>query len=282
VEVEALAIEFSREAMETVRAAVVDGFYKLARGGLEVGGVLFGQRSGDSVRILASRPIACEHAFGPSFVLSENDEAGLRTLLESATSDPELKGLVPAGWYHSHTRSEISLSDRDLEVHNRHFREPWQVALVVRPEKMRPARARFFLREPGGSVTPDSSHGEFLVAPLPKQRRAEPAAAAKQAPTGTIQAAAPAGRSSRLPWFLFTVALIAAIALAAYAFRGYWLPRPPAPLKPPPEMVEAVRERDKLAGELEKLKADFEQQIQRNRELEAEVEALKKRPGAKR
>jgi proteasome lid subunit RPN8/RPN11 len=260
----------------------VDGFYKLARGGLEVGGVLFGQRSGDSVRILASRPIACEHASGPSFVLSENDEAGLRTLLESATSDPELKGLVPAGWYHSHTRSEISLSERDLEIYARYFPEPWQVSLVLRPEKMRPARARFFLRERGGSVTPDSSHGEFLLAPLPKQRRAEPAAATKQAPPGTIQAAAPAGRSSRLAWFLFAAALAVAIASATFAFRGYWLPQPPAPLQPPPEMVEAVRERDKLAGELEKLKADFEEQIQRNRDLEAELEGLKKRPGKKR
>ena len=35
------------------------------------------------------------------------------------------------GWYHSHTRSEIFLSDADLEIHNRYFPEPWQVALVL-------------------------------------------------------------------------------------------------------------------------------------------------------
>lgn len=277
-----LTIEYSPEILETVRAAVVEGFYKLARGGLEVGGVLFGERSGQSVRILASRPIACEHALGPSFLLSKKDEANLASLLESATSDPELKDLIPVGWYHSHTRSEISFSDRDLEVHNQYFREPWQVALVVRPEKMRPARARFFLRGPGGVVFPDTSRGEFLLEPLMRQRKAEPAVVTQKNQPSAPEAVTPATRPSRLPWFLFTVALIAAITLAAYAFRGYWLLPPPVPFRPPPEMTEAVRERDRLIGELEKLKADLQQQTQRSRDLEAQLEKLKKRPKKKR
>ena len=53
------------------------GLKKLAKGGLEVGGVLFGTRAEGLIRILAVRPIECEHRFGPSFVLSATDEATL-------------------------------------------------------------------------------------------------------------------------------------------------------------------------------------------------------------
>ena len=46
-------IEFSPDVMEAVRAAVVEGYYKLARGGVEVGGVLFGRRNKLGVQIVA-------------------------------------------------------------------------------------------------------------------------------------------------------------------------------------------------------------------------------------
>lgn len=253
-------IEYSHEAVEAVRAAVVDGFYKLPRGGLEVGGVLFGQRSTTSVRIAASRPMACEHAFGPSFILSEKDEAGLKTLLDSAVNDPELNGLVPVGWYHSHTRSEISLSEQDLEVCERYFPEPWQVSLVLRPERMKPTRAQFFLRGAG--------QGEFLLEPLRAQRRAAPVATVKPAEPAVAQAAATVGRAGRLPWFLFAAALTLAIAMGVAAFLSFRRP-------PPAFMVEAVRERDRLAVEVKQLRTGLQEQTQRSQDLEAELEALR-------
>src|SRR5579859_2129890 len=43
------------------------------RGERETGGVLFGVHEPDRVRILARRPLRCEHAMGPGFVLSEKD-----------------------------------------------------------------------------------------------------------------------------------------------------------------------------------------------------------------
>jgi len=82
----AIRIEYSRQAMETVRTAVNDGFYTLSRGGLEVGGVLFGRHTAGTLRILEARPLACEHASGPAFVLSTKDEAGLQQLLASRSS----------------------------------------------------------------------------------------------------------------------------------------------------------------------------------------------------
>ncbi len=253
-------VKYSDEAVEAVRAAVVEGLHKLTRGGLEVGGVLFGQRIGNSVRIVASRPMACEHAFGPSFILSEKDEAGLKTLLDSAVDEADLSGLVPVGWYHSHTRSEISFSEQDLKVHERFFPEPWQISMILRPEKMRPTRAQFFLRGAG--------QGEFLLEPLRVRRKTAPIVATALAEPTVTQAAVTAGRASRLPWFLFAAALTLAIAMAALAYRGFHLP-------PPASMVEAVRERDRLAGEVRQLRTDLQEQTQRNQDLEAEMEALR-------
>lgn len=49
--------------------------------------------------------------------------------------ETERTGLKVVGWYHSHPRMDVFLSGHDLFIHNGYFREPWQVALVVEPEK---------------------------------------------------------------------------------------------------------------------------------------------------
>ncbi|HEY6209139.1 MAG TPA: hypothetical protein VIW28_08770, partial [Gemmatimonadales bacterium] len=35
------------------------------------------------------------------------------------------------GWYHTHPAVPVALSEHDIEVHERYFTEPWQVALVI-------------------------------------------------------------------------------------------------------------------------------------------------------
>jgi proteasome lid subunit RPN8/RPN11 len=158
-------IEFLPRIVEEICGAAVEGLCKFRRGGLEIGGVLFGNRLGDVIRIVAFRPAACEHAFGPSFTFSDNDGLNLLKLLVSAERDPALRGLEPLGWYHSHTRSEVCLSEEDLEIYNRYFPHPWQVAMVVRPAHFGPARVGFFFREPDGSVQAAASYREFTVRP---------------------------------------------------------------------------------------------------------------------
>ena len=107
----------------------------------------------------------CEHAFGPSFALSPRDQDRLAELLASAEQNPDR--LRPVGWYHSHTRSEIFLSEADQDLHNRYFPEPWQVALVLKPHTFHPTRAGFFFRETDGSIHGTASYQEFALAPLP-------------------------------------------------------------------------------------------------------------------
>src|SRR5438046_3088077 len=107
----AIRIAYSRAAMQELRLATVDAFHRLAHGGIEIGGVLFGVRHPDGVEILAYRELACEYVFGPSFRLSEKDCRALEALLGSPNRDSELSEMQPVGWYQSHTRSEILLSE---------------------------------------------------------------------------------------------------------------------------------------------------------------------------
>ncbi len=186
------AIEYSCALLGDIRVLVVDGLHRLARGGIEVGGVLYGRRAGESVSIQAQRPIECEHARGPAFTLSENDLAGLETMLGSAQGAPA--GLDPLGWYHSHTRTGICLSEEDLKLYNRFFPHPWQIALVLHPERFGPVTAGFFFRAADGSIRAESSYQEFEVLSVKAQVAAAPPAprAATQAMTAAA-AVAPAG-----------------------------------------------------------------------------------------
>jgi len=169
-----LRIEYSRAVLEQIRQTAVEGYHSVPHGGVETGGVLFGTHQKDVVRIDVWRPIGCEYAKGPSFLLSEKDEAALTETLKSGPDDPELAGLEPVGWYRAHTRSEILLSDADLTFFNRFFPQPWQVALIVRPASFAATRAGFFFREADGSIRAQSSYREFALAPDPLARPASP------------------------------------------------------------------------------------------------------------
>src|SRR5580698_8226349 len=156
-----ITIEYSMIVIEEIRHAVAEGFQRLSRGGIEVGGILYGTREGRTVRVLAMRTIACEHARGPAFLLSDKDRKVLNEQLAADAQDPQLEGLVSLGWFLSHTRSEIVLSDSDLELYSIFFPAPWQVTLVVRPGRGGAMRAGFFVREADGTVKNERSYLEF-------------------------------------------------------------------------------------------------------------------------
>jgi proteasome lid subunit RPN8/RPN11 len=156
-----LEIEYSNAALDEIRMRAAEGHQRMRHGGVEVGGVLFGTHDEGTVRILAMRPIECGYANGPRFILSDQDETALANLLESCAGDPDLAGLEPVGWYHSHTREEIHLSLADVRLFDRFFPQAWQVALVVRPANLTPTRAGFFFREADGKLRTASSYCEF-------------------------------------------------------------------------------------------------------------------------
>lgn len=154
-------IEYAPHVMEDIRMAVVSAFHALPHGGLEIGGILMGTSSAERVSITEFRPLACEHAFGPSFRLSESDHDRLSV----AIAEAQKAGLTVVGWFHSHTRTAIFLSEADLEIHNRYFKEPQKIAVVLKPVALKPTLCGFFFREADGSVHCEQSYQEIeLVA----------------------------------------------------------------------------------------------------------------------
>ena len=159
-------IEYPLEVMDEIRALACDEVLPLSHGGREVGGVLFGVRREESVRILTWRPIACAHSDGDCLHLSPGDSLALAVQMEKARVDPNLRDLRPVGCFISHSQGGVSLSRADLEIYNGFFPESWQIALVLQPAGGRTIRAGFFQRERDGSVRTDASYREFDLEPL--------------------------------------------------------------------------------------------------------------------
>jgi proteasome lid subunit RPN8/RPN11 len=180
-------VAYSLRTLDDIRLAVVDAFFSVPHGGVEIGGILLGRREGLQTTILDSVPLDCEHAFGPSFTLSPKDLARLTALLEEAQKNAS--GLQPVGWYHSHTRSGVFLSEADLEIHQRYFPSPWQVALVLKPHTFQPTRAGIFFREVDGSIHATASYLEFALDPAPLP--SDPPAPVASTPEPEVAAAPP-------------------------------------------------------------------------------------------
>ena len=158
-------VTIAAPVINEIRILAIEAFYSVPRGGVEIGGVFFGVREPGTLHIRAHRQIPCQYSTGPSFTLSVKDQLGLSGLLDQAPADPDLAGMMPLGWYHSHTRSEVFLSPADLQLYSEFFPERWQIALVLKPTNLQPTRAGFFFRDRFGAVKSDASVQEFKLEP---------------------------------------------------------------------------------------------------------------------
>lgn len=283
-----LNIEYALSVLDQLRIDSIEGLNKVPHGGIEIGGVLFGRREGERVRILAARPIACEYALGPSFVLSEKDQAGLREMLASSREDQELQGLVPVGWHHAHTRSGISLTERNIELYNRFFPEPWQIALIVRPANFSPTRAGFFFREPDGKIHAESSYLEFTIPPVsrverepegqdiaiavsaPEPERATPTPVTNKRPSRFHMVAAACVLLAGVGLTAFRVDLINASILGGLPMRNPSRPARPASVSIDPSQLR-IRQ---LEMEAELLRRKSDELAEQNNLLEQMVTTL--------
>jgi hypothetical protein len=148
----------------------------------------------------------------------------------------------------------------------------------VCPEKMKPTRGIFYVQAEDGSPVAEP---EFVLEPqaAPRRTPASPAATPghieppvretelsesrpEQPAAPPEEAVTPAPRSSRWYWALFAAAWCIAVASAAFAFHGYWLPQPPAPRAvtgEDPRVRELTREVQDLKAELEALRKRLEE-----------------------
>ncbi len=257
-----LGIQYDSATLLRINREVLTAFRALAHGGLEVGGVLFGNVEDNQVTVHGAEPVACEHAAGPSFVLSETDKSALEAKLGALNQRLAAEGQVVVGWYRSHTRSPLAMSTDDLTLHYRFFAERWQVALILKPQGHFSSRAGFFVREPGAAaMRTSSSYQEFplaadftelAVAPAPVQetaverRRSAPMIEWRPVPRMDL---AVAGKSDPFPeqsqqsrWAVWaTLATMFLLAMGAIGFMRMHYGSAPAPAIPGHLRLEAER-----------------------------------------
>jgi protein TonB len=172
----------------------VENFRSLSSKGSEIGGLLFGNVSPgqpSEVTIEDYELISCDYSRGPLYRLADADMGRFdRSILQHGSAG----SLAVVGFFRSHTRKNLSLDADDLGFFDARFRDPHQIALLIRPLATKASTAGIFIRE-NGIVQPDASCLEFpfrssLLAPEPP--RAEPVESKPAAPSPAPAPPAPA------------------------------------------------------------------------------------------
>ena len=185
----AAAVTYSLPLFHEIDFAVNEGYRKIPHGGIEEGGLLFGKIDEKGTRVEAFRPIACEHASGPSFLLSDHDLDQLGHQMESAADDPELQGLDVVGWFLAHTRGPLTLTDREADLCDHYFAHPGMLTVLVKPERFQPTRFGFLVRAEDGSLPRDGTQNAIIL-PLPGRNARAASGPIASIPAPTVSAAA--------------------------------------------------------------------------------------------
>lgn len=156
-------IIYSLAVFQEIDNSVNDGYRRIPHGGVETGGLLFGIREGPNLRIEAYRPLECQHAFGPSFLLSDLDLEAAREQLTSFQSDPELASFEPLGWFIGHTRSALQMTDREIAWFHSLFPAPDALTVLIKPERFQPTHFAFVIRNSAGEVRRDDSSAPVIL-----------------------------------------------------------------------------------------------------------------------
>ena len=160
-------VEYSVPIFHEIDVVVSEGYRRIAHGGIEVGGLLFGRPTADGIRLEAFLPIECEHAAGPSFKLSERDVAGLRKQMGlPPPGQAGVSGLQVVGWFIAHTRSELQMNEMEAALFNEVLPGPGKITALVKPEKFKATRFTFLVRGADGSLERDGVDQSFVL-PLP-------------------------------------------------------------------------------------------------------------------
>lgn len=148
--------------MDRIAQEAIRGLGSLPRRGAEVGGVLLGSaQRGDKavVRIVDCLSVPCRHFFGPSYILTQDEKQALQQLLARWRPSPS-RNIYAVGYYRSHTREDLFLSDEDVWLFSTYFADPSRVALLVKPRIASPSVGGFFFWE-NGKIRSGPSYLEF-------------------------------------------------------------------------------------------------------------------------
>ncbi|HLK47669.1 MAG TPA: energy transducer TonB [Bryobacteraceae bacterium] len=153
-----VSVRINLETVDRLEREVVESFRSLSSRGSEIGGLLLGNvQNGNRISIEGYEAIPCDYVRGPLYQLSEAD---VERFERAAEQRHAAGGLKVVGFFRSHTRKGLGLDAEDLAFFTGHFREPHQVALLIRPYASKPSTGGIFIYE-GGTVRGEASYQEF-------------------------------------------------------------------------------------------------------------------------
>src|SRR5215472_12725170 len=142
----ARAVVFARGVVSAIRARALEGFHSIPKRGAEVGGLLLGRVLRTKpllARVTGFQEIPCRHTFGPSYVLSEEDKAGLEASLQSERPDPVI------GFVRSYTGRDMLLDEADRNLFEHYFPADRSFFLLLQPRGAANCSSTFLFPEKG-------------------------------------------------------------------------------------------------------------------------------------
>jgi len=229
----------------------------------EIGGFLLGSvkrnRGVPTVAVEDFEPVACEHAFGPSYFLSGDDQ---RAFAERLRRHKRKGRLSIVGFFRTNTRKEFALTVEDIGLMERHFSKPSMVLLMVHAALGEALRAGFSIWEQraiqtakpygefrfeasalrdGSSVisrrTPERARGAPFRAWLRAALPGNPGAVRTRARATPSRVLTPLRGQFGIKWIIAT-AVLASAMLAGALYRGARPPEVTVTVRPPEQKVE--------------------------------------------
>lgn len=158
-----VSVQLQFDVVDRVLLEIMRGFGAVPKRGAEVGGILLGTAERVDgvllVKVEDFEPVECDHASGPSYVLSDDDHAAFAETVDRWKPGPDRR-IYAVGYYRGHTRDGICLAAEDLALLEEMFPDPSAIALVVKPYATKVSMAGIFFRE-DGQFKADASHLEF-------------------------------------------------------------------------------------------------------------------------
>lgn len=158
-----ISVQLQFDVVDRILLEVMKGFGAVPKRGAEVGGILLGTAENHGGRVVVNvedfEVVECDHASGPSYILSEDDRAAFVESMERWKEGSDRR-IYAVGYYRGHTRDGICLAAEDLAILEELFPSPSAIALIVKPFATKVSMAGIFFRE-DGQFKADASHLEF-------------------------------------------------------------------------------------------------------------------------
>lgn len=157
-----IQVHLDFDVIDRMSAEIMRGFGSVPKRGAEVGGILLGTVDKSSklvVQIHDFVVVNCDYRRGPSYQLTDADTLAFSETVAKATQSGD-RNLRPIGYFRSHTRDGMGLTDEDLQLFSNFFPDPTSVMLLVRPFATKVSQAGFFFEE-NGQIRSDATYLTF-------------------------------------------------------------------------------------------------------------------------